>query len=108
MGLGAIEALKAAGYFSNGKYMPVVSVDATAPALDALAQGTLLGTVLNDAVKQGQATFDLAYALATGAEAKTDVAPLADADGTVDPAGKYIWVPYVKVTKDNYTDFVKK
>jgi methyl-galactoside transport system substrate-binding protein len=108
MGLGAIEALKAAGYFSNGKYMPVVSVDATAPALDALAQGTLLGTVLNDAVKQGQATFDLAYALATGAEAKTDVAPLADADGTVDPAGKYIWVPYVKVTKDNYKDFVKK
>jgi len=108
MGLGAIEALKAAGYFKGGKYMPVVSVDATAPALDALAQGTLLGTVLNDATKQGQATFDLAYALATGKEAKTDVASLADADGTVDAAGKYVWVPYVKVTKDNYKDFVKK
>jgi methyl-galactoside transport system substrate-binding protein len=108
MGLGAIEALKAAGYFSNGKYMPVVSVDATPPALDALAQGTLLGTVLNDAVKQGQATFDLAYALATGKPAKSDVAPLALQDGTVDPAGKYIWVPYVKVTKDNYKDFIKK
>lgn len=106
MGLGAIEALKAAGYFTGGKYMPVVSVDATPPALDAVAQGTLLGTVLNDAVKQGQATFDLAYALATGAEAKSDVAPLALADGTVDPAGKYIWVPYVKVTKDNYKDFL--
>jgi methyl-galactoside transport system substrate-binding protein len=105
MGLGAIEALKAAGYFANGKYMPVVSVDATPPALDALEQGTLLGTVLNDAVRQGQATFDLAYALATGAEAKTDVAPLALADGTADAAGKYIWVPYVKVTLDNYLEF---
>ena len=108
MALGAIEALKAAGYFSNGKYMPVVGVDATPPALDALAQGTLLGTVLNDAVKQGQATFDLAYALATGAtDVKTDIAPLALADGTPDPSGKYVWVPYIKVTKDNYKDFVK-
>ncbi len=109
MGLGAIEALKAAGYFANGKYMPVVSVDATPPALDAVAQGTLLGTVLNDAVRQGQATFDLAYALASGAaDVKTDVAPLALADGTVDPAGKYVWVPYVMVTKDNYKDFLAK
>jgi methyl-galactoside transport system substrate-binding protein len=31
MALGAIEALKAAGYFSEGKFMPVVGVDATAP-----------------------------------------------------------------------------
>lgn len=109
MGLGAIEALKAAGYFTGGKYMPVVSVDATPPALDAVAQGTLLGTVLNDAVKQGQATFDLSYALATGAkDIKSDVAPLAKADGTVDPTGKYIWVPYVKVTKANYKDFLAK
>jgi methyl-galactoside transport system substrate-binding protein len=107
MGLGAIEALKAAGYFANGKYMPVVSVDATPPALDALEQGTLLGTVLNDAVRQGQATFDLAYALATGAEAKTDVAPLALADGTANASGKYIWVPYVKVTLENYKEFKK-
>jgi methyl-galactoside transport system substrate-binding protein len=108
MALGAIEALKAAGYFKGGKFMPVVGVDATPPALDALEQGTLLGTVLNDAEKQGQATYDLAYALATGAkEIKSDVAPLAKADGTVDPAGKYIWVPYVKVTKDNFKDFKK-
>lgn len=49
MALGAIEALKAAGYFQNGKYMPVVGVDATAPAVQALKDGTLLGTVLNNA-----------------------------------------------------------
>jgi len=34
MALGAIEACKAAGYFKGGKYMPVVGVDATPPALD--------------------------------------------------------------------------
>jgi methyl-galactoside transport system substrate-binding protein len=108
MALGAIEALKAQGYFKDGKLMPVVGVDATPPALDALEQGFLVGTVLNDAEKQGQATFDLAYALGTGAkDVTTSVAPLAAADGAASPAGKYIWVPYVKVTKENYKTFKK-
>jgi methyl-galactoside transport system substrate-binding protein len=97
MALGAIEALKAAEYFQPGKYMPVVGVDATAPALDALAAGTLLGTVLNDAVNQGKATFDLAHALATGGPVATSVAPIED--------GRYVWVPYRKVTRDNYKSF---
>ena len=108
MALGAVEALKAAGYFKDNKYMPVVGVDATPPALDALEQGYMLGTVLNDAEKQGLATFDLAYALGTGAkEISTSAAPLAMADGTANPAGKYVWVPYVKVTKENYKTFKK-
>ncbi len=108
MALGAIEALKAAGYFKGGKFMPVVGVDATPPALDAIEQGTLLGTVLNDAERQGLATYELAYALATGAkEVKTRVAPLADQDGNVSPSGRYIWVPYVKVTRDNFRQFKK-
>lgn len=100
MAIGAINALKAAG-----KTIPVVGVDAIPEALDAIEQGTLLGTVLNDAQRQGKATFDLAYAAASGKPIATDVAPLATADGTEDAAGKYIWVPYVKVTKDNYTQF---
>jgi methyl-galactoside transport system substrate-binding protein len=99
MALGAIEALKAAGYFTGKKYIPVVGVDATPPALDALKQGTLLGTVLNDAKNQGKATCELAYSLAQGLPAATSVGALANADGTVDPKGHYIWVPYVKVTQ---------
>lgn len=108
MALGAIEALKAAGYFGPGKkYIPVVGVDATPPALDALKQGTLLGTVLNDAANQGKATFDLASQLGAGAKTLKTVAPLANADGTPNPQGHYVWVPYTKVTKDNYAKFVK-
>ena len=105
MAIGAINALKAAGYFKGAKFMPVVGVDAIPEALDALEQGTLLGTVLNDAKRQGQATFDLAWTLARGKPAATGVAPLADARNNPDPAGKYIWVPYVKVTKDNCKSF---
>jgi methyl-galactoside transport system substrate-binding protein len=97
MALGVIESLRKAGYFTGGKYLPVVGVDATAPALQALAEGTLLGTVLNDARSQGKATFDLAYALATG----TDVTSA----GWTITDNKYIWVPYQKVTRDNYQNF---
>lgn len=98
MALGAIEALKAAGYFTGSKYMPVVGVDATDAGKDALKQGTLLGTVLNDAVNQGQATYDLAAELGAKKAIKT-VAPLADKDGKPNPNGHYIWVPYQMVTK---------
>jgi methyl-galactoside transport system substrate-binding protein len=96
MALGAIESLRKVGFFTGGRFLPVVGVDATAPALQALAEGTLLGTVLNDAQNQGKATFDISYALATGANPTTTA-------GKMD--GKYVWVPYQKVTRDNYKNF---
>lgn len=98
MALGAIEALKAAGYFKDNKYMPVVGVDATAPGVAALKDGTMLGTVLNDAKNQGKATFALSYVLAQG---KT---PDKENTGYEITDGKYVWVPYVKITKDNTQD----
>ncbi|HEY0606898.1 MAG TPA: galactose ABC transporter substrate-binding protein [Herpetosiphonaceae bacterium] len=93
MALGAIEALKAAGYFTGDKVMPVVGVDATAPALEALKAKTLVGTVLNDAENQGKATLNLALALAQGQ------APTKENVGYDITDGKYVWVPYQKVTE---------
>lgn len=99
MALGAIEALRANGYFGDdGKFMPVVGVDATAPALEALQEGTLLATVLNDAENQGKATLTLAHILARG-EVPTEANvgyPITD--------GKYVWVPYQKILLDNIDD----
>ncbi len=97
MALGAIEALKSDGYFTAKKQIVVVGVDATAPALQAVEEGTLLGTVLNDAKNQGKATFDLAYALAKNEDVTKAGWEITD--------GKYVWVPYQKVTKENYTQF---
>jgi methyl-galactoside transport system substrate-binding protein len=100
MALGAIEALKAAGYNKGdtAKYIPVVGVDATAPSLKALEEGTLLGTVLNDAKNQGQATFNLANVLGQGQTPSKENTGYDIADG------KYVWVPYKKMTKDNMND----
>lgn len=103
MALGAIEALKSEGYNTGdaAKFMPVVGVDATAPALEAMKDGSLLGTVLNDAVNQGTATINVTKAAMEGKEInEANVGyPVTD--------GKYIWIDYVKVTKDNYADFME-
>lgn len=111
MALGAIEALKAAGYNTGdaSKFTPVVGVDATDAALQAMQEGGLLGTVLNDAVNQGTATVNIAAAAATGQAITKDTVgyEVTDADGQTVDGGKYVWIPYVKVTADNYQDYMK-
>lgn len=94
MALGAIQSLKANGYFKDKKFMPVVGVDAIPDALTQIKEGTLVGSVLNDAKNQGQATFDLAYNVAQGK---------APAEGTNWKIGedKAVRVPYVAITKTN-------
>jgi methyl-galactoside transport system substrate-binding protein len=101
MALGAIEALKAAGYFTGDKFMPVTGVDATAPGLEAIKDGTLLGTAYNDGVNQGKATFNLALVLAQG---KT---PTEENIGYPITDGKYVWVPYKAITKANMDEVPK-
>ncbi|KRE82455.1 sugar ABC transporter substrate-binding protein [Paenibacillus sp. Soil766] len=99
MALGAIEALKEWGYFKENTYMPVVGVDATPDAIKALEDGTLLGTVLNDAKNQGKALFNLAQVLANKqTPTKENIGGYELTDG------KYIWTTYKKITKDNLHD----
>lgn len=93
MALGAIDTLKAAGYFSGDLFMPVVGVDATRQALEALEQGTLLGTVLNNATDQANAAFELALLLANGEPVSSLTYALT--------AGKYIWIPGRVFTRDS-------
>ena len=99
--LGVIESLKANGYNTGdaSKFIPVVGVDATAAALEAMANGSLLGTVLNDAENQGIATTNIAAMAAAGQEITSDTVGYEITDG------KYVWVPYVKITTENYQDF---
>jgi len=98
MALGCISALKAAGYFTGTKYMPVVGVDATAPGIAALTDGTLLGTVLNDAKNQGIATFKLSQLLAEGQT------PTSANVGYTLTDSKYVWIDYKPITKANIGD----
>ena len=102
MALGAIEALKAEGYNTGDaeKFIPVVGVDATAPALESMSKGELLGTVLNDGENQGKASINIAAVAADGQEVTSETIGYEVTDG------KYVWIPYVRVTVDNYQDFM--
>ncbi|MGL5955519.1 MAG: galactose ABC transporter substrate-binding protein [Brevinema sp.] len=98
MALGAIEALKAQNYFQGDKYIPVIGVDATAPALDSLKDGFLYATVLNDSVGQGSAVIDILKELQKD-EPNLNSLPYIFTDE------RYLWIPYVAVTRDNYQEF---
>ena len=98
MALGAINALKAAGYFSGGRFMPVVGVDAISQAIEALRQGSLLGTVFNDGERQAMAAVDLAILLARGEEISADTYsyPITDE--------RFVWIPYRRITREDLPD----
>ena len=95
MALGAIDACLDAGLAED--VLPfVVGVDATPPALDAVAEGLLKGTVRNDAAGLARSMLDLGCALAAG-EDPGEAVELVD--------GKYVWLDYATVTRDNLEEF---
>ena len=96
MALGAIDACLDAGM--EPEEMPfIVGVDATAPALRALEEGALRGTVLNDAAGQAEDILALSCALAQGEDPGAAV-ELEDE--------KYCWRQHAAVTRENLAEFL--
>lgn len=97
MALGAIEALKAAGYLNSDEstYIPVVGVDASAAGCQAIKEGTLLGSAFNNPVALGESTFKLLQVAASGETPTQENTSLTIEDG------KYVWLDYVAITADN-------
>lgn len=94
MALGAIDAIKE----SKRKIKPlVVGIDATESGVNAIKDGSMFGTVYNDAQGQAKAIFDLSYAFATSEDPAKTV-KLQD--------GHYVWIPYRMVTKQNADDIL--
>lgn len=95
MALGAIDAIQEKGFMVGDRMIPVVGVNATASAIQAVNDGTLLGTVLNDAVNQGKAIYAVAHMLASGQTPDKNNIGYEMADGL------YVWIPYKKMMKEN-------
>lgn len=101
MALGAIEALKAGGFFGDGgEYIPVTGVDATVVGCEAVEEGTMLVTALNNPVTLGKAIYKVMYLLENGQEVTTETM---DMDG-VTVEGHRVWLGYKKIAKDNVDD----
>ena len=101
MALGAIEALKASGFFKDeSTYIPVVGVDATQLGVDAINEGTLLGTALNNPVILGNSIYKLMSLLNEGKELTQENLGMSG----VNVEGHHININYVGITKDNVQD----
>ena len=91
--LAAMDSFKAAGYFKPKRNMPIIGLgEGKVPAAiaGAVSAGTMLGAAYTDRGSQGKAIFDLAYALAKGANPSRAGWQITDA--------KYVWIPYKKYT----------
>jgi ribose transport system substrate-binding protein/inositol transport system substrate-binding protein len=90
MAIGAIQALKAAGF--DMSTMIVAGIDATQDALAAMKAGDLDVTVFQDGAGQGRGAVDAALKLARG-------------EGGVE---RTVWIPFELVTPDNMERYLAR
>lgn len=98
MALGAIQALDNANIPADHRPL-VVGIDGLPKALEAVKNGNMLGTIINDSQKQANAIFDLAYTLATHGNVNS-------VEGL--EKEKYIKTPHTEVTIDNVNLYLEK
>ncbi|MDF2484122.1 MAG: monosaccharide transporter substrate-binding protein family [Herbinix sp.] len=96
MALGAIDAMKK----ENIAYKPVVvGIDGTEVGLEAVKNGDMIGTVLNDGMGQAEGIIELAYSVVFHKELPETI-ELSD--------DKYIRKPHIKVTLENIDKILEK
>ena len=101
MALGAIEALKAGGFFEGeGQYIPVTGVDATVVGCEAVKDGTLLVTALNNPVNLAKAIYKVMFLTSKGEEVTTESMGME----SVTVEGHRVWLDYKTIAKDNVED----
>ncbi len=101
MALGAIEALKAGGFFGDdGEKIIVTGVDATAVGCDAVREGTLLVTALNNPITLAKSVYKVMKLTNAGEDVTTETMGI---DG-VTVEGNRVWIDYKAITKDNVDD----
>jgi methyl-galactoside transport system substrate-binding protein len=100
MAMGALGACKQANINTkgSGKFIPICGIDATIDALEALKDGELLGTCLNDRRGQSKVFLNMIKAIGDGKYTMTE--EIVDYPGA-EVDGKYVWVPYKKVDSSN-------
>ncbi|MDR0554526.1 MAG: substrate-binding domain-containing protein [Treponema sp.] len=116
MALGAVQSLiqnglvKADADDGTILQVPVFGIDATQSAINSMKKNELYATVLQDAVGQSAAAFDVIYQVATGAyKAGNTAGGTPAATATIDEApandasiiGQCYLVPFVPVDKDS-------
>ena len=100
MALGALSAVEAAGFNTDGeessKYIPIYGIDALPEILSKIESGEITGSVLQDAKTHGQTIVKMAENLTSGKDAVDGIEGV-----EVEEEAKAVRVPYQAITKDN-------
>lgn len=100
MALGALSAVEAAGFNTDGeessKYIPIYGIDALPEILSKIERGEITGSVLQDAKTQGQTIVKMAENLTSGKDAVDGIEGV-----ETEEEAKAVRVPYQAITKDN-------
>lgn len=100
MALGALSAVEAAGFNTDGeessKYIPIYGIDALPEILSKIESGEITGSVLQDAKTQGQTIVKMAENLTSGKDAVDGIEGV-----ETEEEAKAVRVPYQEITKDN-------
>ena len=100
MALGALSAVEAAGFNTDGeessKYIPIYGIDALPEILSKIESGEITGSVLQDAKTQGQTIVKMAENLTSGKDAVDGIEGV-----EVEEEAKAVRVPYQAINKDN-------
>ena len=100
MALGALSAVEAAGFNTDGeessKYIPIYGIDALPEILSKIESGEITGSVLQDAKTQGQTIVKMAENLTSGKDAVDGIEGV-----ETEEEAKAVRVPYPAITKDN-------
>lgn len=96
MAAGAVDAYDELNYTEDSRPF-FFGVDGTSVGLQAVKDGTFAGTVYNDKEGQAKAMAQLAMALGTGE----------GLDKITLENDRYLYLPYLKVTKENVDEFLK-
>ena len=100
MALGALSAVEAAGFNTDGeessKYITIYGIDALPEILSKIESGEITGSVLQDAKTQGQTIVKMAENLTSGKDAVDGIEGV-----ETEEEAKAVRVPYQAITKDN-------
>ena len=100
MALGALSAVEAAGFNTDGeessKYIPIYGIDALPEIPSKIESGEITGSVLQDAKTQGQTIVKMAENLTSGKDAVDGIEGV-----ETEEEAKAVRVPYQAITKDN-------
>lgn len=103
MALGAMESLKGAGLLSDQTEIFIAGIDGTADALQAIVDGGMVQSVLQNAAGQGEASLDVLNQFLREGKTYDQIGTQSESY----PGINEVMVDYLSITKENVNEYME-